>query len=165
MTVFWIRLFLNVILSVTVHELAHMLAAWWVKLQVTEVHLGIGPPVWRAGTLSVRAWPVGVGIEIPDAEMARVPARTRVISHASGPLSNLLLAAVLAPISWTGVVVNLVLGVSNLLPLPYQDGGWLFTLWRCRGDFAAEVDWHRRMARPLWAVAGVAALTVALYQA
>lgn len=165
MTVFWIRLFLNVVLSVTVHELAHLLAAWLVKLQVTEVHFGVGPAVWRVGTLSVRAWPVGMGIEIPDTAMARVPARARVISHASGPLSNLLLAAVLVPFSWTGVVVNLVLGVSNLLPLPYQDGGWLYTRWRYRGDFAAEAEWHRRMARPLWTLAGLAALAVAVFHA
>lgn len=142
-----------------VHEMGHLLAARLLGLPVTLVALGVGREIARWGRLSVRLWPLGIGVEIPDDAIARAEKWQRLITHGSGPAANLALAFLMLPLSWWGAVINAVLGAANLLPLPYQDGGWIASALLCR-DFAHEQEWQRRMARPQWFLAGLAAAVV-----
>lgn len=162
---FWTSLMLWAVLALVVHELGHILAAWRYGIRVTEIHLGVGRALGRLGPVTIRAWPLGLGVEIPDEDMASAPPRARVVVHAGGPLANLALAALLAPAAPLGTYVNVLMGASNLLPLPFQDGGWLVSLLIHPGDYGAEIRWHRRLAAPLWALGASGMVALAVWRA
>ncbi len=142
------------VLSVVVHECAHGLAALWCgdptardRGRITlnplpHVH-PIGSIVVPLALLLARA-PVVIGWARPvpiDPANFRDPRNAAVWVALAGPASNALLAilaAALAAISpaagyfaplremaVAGVVLNLALGLFNLLPIPPLDGSWV----------------------------------------
>lgn len=107
----------NAVLAVAVHEIAH---------------LGM------AGILGVQVYQVGVSWKGPFLRRAPGTDRQNVAITLAGPGANLLLAFLCVRISHGFALVNLVLGVCNLLPLPASDGQralrLLETLWQIRSD-------------------------------
>lgn len=138
--------------SIVAHEFGHAAAARAVGIRVAGVQIGTGWRVARIRRVDVRAWPIAIGIRIPDAVLARAPFGARIVVHAAGPLINLVLAGLFAisnPHS-LGAAINLALAGGNLLPLPALDGGWIVTAVAARiagQPFAAERRFHARYRR------------------
>ncbi len=118
--------------SVLLHELGHGLMAKRFGIRVVDITF----------------WPLG-GMARLQA-MPEVP-RVEALVAVAGPVVNLILAALAATVAvllkpWAGptlgvlliaaVFVNLLLGVSNLLPAFPMDGGRLLRAW-----FARSTDW------------------------
>ncbi len=83
------------------HEVAHLAVAWALKVKVHQVGLNYrGPYIRReAGT-----------------------AKQNLAITLAGPLSNLWLALLFYRLSPNFALCNLVIGVTNLLPIPASDG-------------------------------------------
>jgi Zn-dependent protease len=138
------------LLGLTVHEFAHA----WVAHRLGDPtarlqgRLTLSPLAHLDPIGTVAIFLIGFGWARPvpvDVRYFRNPRRDMILVSAAGPLSNLLLAALMAfafvIVPWsavgqewhwlvipvlemlrTGVVVNLVLMVFNLLPVPPLDG-------------------------------------------
>ena len=112
--------------SVTVHELAHAAAAHRLGFDVLEVRVGL----------------------IDSATAYEADERTahdRVLCALAGPAASLALAAALSALTWlpgvegqaasalgTAAVLNLLVAVANLVPVPGTDGGEILA--GLRGD-------------------------------
>lgn len=94
------------VISLFFHELGHICTARALGIQVKRIGIS-----WR-GPYLVRE--------------AGTPTANAIVS-AAGPLVNLLLSAILWHVWPTGALVNLVLGLANLVPTSTSDGG---RLWR-----------------------------------
>jgi len=97
------------VLSVALHEGAHLFMAWFCGLQIKR--LGVN---WK-GVYLIRE--------------AGLPVQNLQVTLA-GPLANLAIAALFwSAWPWFGLC-NLVLGLSNLLPLPGLDGHRAYAVWQ-----------------------------------
>ena len=89
-------------LLIFVHELGHLLAAWWTGIRVARFSVGFGPVLWswRRGPTEycVSAVPLG-GYVLPafesEDEFFAIPVRRRIAMWLGGPLANFIFAAVL----------------------------------------------------------------------
>lgn len=81
------------VLALAVHEAGHALAALRAGARVNEVLAGLGPVLGkrrvRGLLVSLRAFPVGAGVDIDDGEFAALPVGSRLFVLAAGPLANL----------------------------------------------------------------------------
>ena len=95
-----------ILLSLLLHEFGHWLIAMWHGVPVKKIGLNM------FGGYTVRSY-----------SNERV---TEIQSALAGPMVNLLLAMVFSSIAgepWQSVAkINLIIGVSNLLPIPPSDG-------------------------------------------
>lgn len=164
----WGQYVLLGVASIVLHELAHAAAARVAGVRVAGWQVGVGRRLARIGRLDVRAWPIAVGVRIPDARLARAPVGARVAVHAAGPAANLTLAAVFSAWDPHGLAagVNLALAGGNLLPLPALDGGWIVTAVAARiarQPFAAERRFHSRYQRLSFVLGFAVPLVVGLW--
>ncbi len=98
--------------SLLLHECGHLLVAWASGVKVREIGLCL------RGSYILR-------------EPARMPLDEAAIAL-SGPLVNIMIATALWGVPGVGhwlMIYNLVLAVSNLVPLPGTDGRRAFTAW------------------------------------
>ncbi len=123
----------HLIAGLLLHEFGHALVAQRLGLRVVDVT--IWPLVGMARIEGLGQRP---GLEAPVA--------------AAGPAVNLLLAGILAllpPGWWTpGILLNLVFGLGNLLPLYPLDGGRILRAWL--GRRSPLVDATRAAIAPTW---------------
>jgi Zn-dependent protease len=91
----------DAIISVAIHEIAHVVAAWSMGVQVHQIGI-----TWKGPFIRRDFGTTGQNLAITLA----------------GPCSNLLLALSLHPISPRFALINLVLGACNFLPFPSSDG-------------------------------------------
>lgn len=142
------------------HEAFHGIAAVLSGMSVKAIHVGMGREIRRVGPVPVlrmpvviHVWPVAIGVEIDDDALMRLPVWLRVANHMSGPMANLLLAAILWRAAPVAAIANALLFVFNALPLPRADGGWAATalLAKIRGvGMADEIRWHERAFTAAW---------------
>lgn len=98
--------------SLLLHECGHLLAARILGVKVREMGVCLRGPYIRR-------------------ESARTPLDEATIAM-SGPMMNALISAALWTVPGVGhwlAIYNLVLFISNLLPLPGSDGKRIFTAW------------------------------------
>lgn len=123
----------HLIFGLLLHEFGHALVAQRLGLRVVDVT--IWPLVGMARIEGLGERP---GLEAPVA--------------AAGPAVNLLLAGILAllPPGWwsPGILLNLVFGLGNLLPLYPLDGGRILRAWL--GRRSPLVDATRAAIPPTW---------------
>lgn len=75
------------LICVAVHEGGHALALAWHRTPAQGVHLGVGPLLWRAGTLHVHLIPLAGYVE-PPATHASARTRARMTVIIAGCLAN-----------------------------------------------------------------------------
>ena len=98
--------------SLLLHECGHLLVAWAAGVKVREI-----------------------GLCLRGSYIRREPARTpfdEVAIALSGPLVNALIAVALWGVPGVGhwlMIYNLILAISNLVPLPGTDGRRAFAAW------------------------------------
>ena len=92
--------FLDGLLVIALHEAAHIAAAWSLGIRIKR--LGVS---WK-GPYIVRECGTPLG---------------NMITTLAGPFANLLLAAVW-PVAHQFAVINLIFGISNLVPFGGTDG-------------------------------------------
>ncbi len=144
---------LPVLFAITLHEVAHGWVASWFGDQTARLagRLTLNPikHVDLVGTVIVPLFLLVLGSgmifgwakPVPvDARNLRHPRRDMIFVALAGPLSNLLMAMAWAvitklamglpawfyPIAYmgdAGIMINLVLGVLNIIPIPPMDGG------------------------------------------
>ena len=116
---------LSLPLSMMLHELGHLAAARLCGVGASELGMGFGPRLFafeiKKFRVSFRALPLGSFIRLDGASLSRRPLAERLFVHSAGALVNLLLAAVTFG-TFFGYI-NLLLGLTNLLPI-YQHDGW-----------------------------------------
>lgn len=130
-------LIIGLVIAITIHEYAHALAAD-----------KLGDPTPRAngrltlnplrhldplGTIILIFANFGWGKPVPiDPYNFRQPRRDEIIVSLAGPISNFILAIILSklaifvPLFYYFAVINLYLGIFNLLPIPPLDGSKIF---------------------------------------
>ena len=140
------------LLALSAHEWAHGYAAWRLgdttardagRLTLNPMaHFSVAGLVVVPGVLALLGSPVALGWAKPvpvDFSRTGHPRRDMAIIAAAGPICSIGIALVgslllgltgidgteglLASVVWTFVVVNLVLGIFNMLPLYPMDGG------------------------------------------
>ena len=131
------------VLAMLAHELGHYFAARKCHVPASEIGMGAGPRLCgvRLGSLqlNLRLYPIGSFVRLDGDALYSRPLSQQLFIHAGGVLMNLLLA-VLAHGTFFGYI-NLILGVTNMLPLYQQDG------WKC-GVALMRALLHRR-SRPV----------------
>jgi Zn-dependent protease len=112
------------IAAMILHEMAHVAAAMTVKVKVYQVGIHWkGPYIRRAcGT-----------------------AKQNLAITLAGPAINLLLALLLHHASPNFALCNLVIGVTNLLPIPASDGSRAIHLIRHSGGLRRMLAWASSM--------------------
>ena len=104
-----------------IHELGHLLAAWWMGIPVARFSVGFDPVLWawrKNGTeYCLSLIPLG-GYVLPkcdnEAEFLRIPVGRRIMLWLGGPAANFIFAAMLLGLadclavgfSWRGVLIH-----------------------------------------------------------
>lgn len=138
-TLEFLYLAISLIIAITIHEFFHAFAADKLGDPTPRSmgRLSLNPLVHLdpLGTLALFFVRFGWGKPVPiDSYNFKNPRRDEIIVSLSGPLSNLLLAAICAfllrfiplVIIFYLIQINLMLGIFNLLPLPPLDGSKIF---------------------------------------
>ncbi len=132
-------------LAMLVHELGHLVAARLCRVPASELGLGWGRRLWsfhwRGVEYKLHLLPIGAYVRLDVKELQRRPLSQQVFVLMAGILVNLTFA-MLAPNSIFGIM-NLLLAVTNLLPLYQQDG------WKCGMVFLRAVL-NRKSALVEW---------------
>jgi len=135
----------GLVVGVTVHETAHALTAKWLGDDTAEQRgrISLNPlkHLSLVGTLAIFLVGFGWGKPVPiNAANFRRPNLGFLISSVAGPISNLILCAAalgilyfriggLFALFFTSIfIVNAILAVINLLPIPPLDGS---RIWPC----------------------------------
>jgi membrane-associated protease RseP (regulator of RpoE activity) len=109
------------------HEVGHLVAARICGVAASELSLGLGPRICgvrlRGMTFNLRAFPVGSFVLLDGTTLRARPMPQQLFVHLGGVAANTLLFVLTfgTIMGW----LNLVLAVSNLLPIYKQDG------WKC----------------------------------
>lgn len=118
---------------VLVHELGHAVAAWAQGLEVQRIECGAGPVLLRVGVLRVRLFPLGGATAVVGGRWWQ-----QAIVGLCGPAASLAIGAVALVIDQRPIgYFSLALGLTNLLPLPWLDGGRVLSLTRKRQSLEA----------------------------
>jgi regulator of sigma E protease len=104
-----------------VHELGHLLAAWWMGIPVARFSIGFGPVLWtwrkKETDYCVSLIPLG-GYVLPncedESEFFRIPVNRRIVLWLGGPAANFVFAGFLlcsmhwlaSGFSWYGTLVQ-----------------------------------------------------------
>ncbi len=129
-------------LAILIHEMGHLVAAWWTKIPVARFSVGIGPKVWgwRRGETDywLSAIPLG-GYVLPAVEdhdeFVKIPVSRRLIFAFGGPVANILLSFVCLAIynvaqggfSLSAISVEPVVQIGNMIMAMIAAIGGLFT--------------------------------------
>ena len=119
-------------------------------------HLGVGRVLGRRGRWVIHAWPVGVGMDTGRHGFYRRGPWRRLFNHLAGPAANVATALLclafwlVRPAEWLLwlAIGQVLLAATNLLPLPFADGGWVVTalanaaIHRGRMRLPTETRWH-----------------------
>jgi Zn-dependent protease len=141
--------FIALVLAITVHEFSHGLVATWfgddLPRRVGRLTLNPLKHLDPLGTLMILVGPIGWGRPMPiNPGAMRNPNLGWAMSSLAGPVSNIIAATVaatvfglvgaslgpgVAPYFDTFILINVLLAVFNLVPLPPLDGfGFIFGL-------------------------------------
>lgn len=118
-------LILSAPLVMLIHELGHLLAARSVGVAASELSIGFGRVLvqrrLKGVRLSLRLLPLGSFVRLNGAELKSRPTHQQLLVHVGGIAANLLFFA----LSYGTIFgwANLLLAVSNMLPI-YQHDGW-----------------------------------------
>lgn len=97
-------LFIPILISVTLHEIAHITVLLFFGCRIRAINLAVGT----------------LGIAYDDA----LTKSQKILSLFAGPLANLLLAGIFILLKNTELwAINLILAIYNLLPVSNLDGG------------------------------------------
>jgi Zn-dependent protease len=144
----------SLVLSLTIHEFCHALAADKLgdPTPRSQGRLSLNPArhLDPLGTIFLVMFGFGWGKPVMfDPYNLRQPVRDAAIISAAGPLSNIVLAVILAQaMPWLPIPgeivyflirINLILAVFNLIPVHPLDGGKVLTAFLPR-DLAIEFD-------------------------
>lgn len=128
-----------------IHELGHLFAAWASRVPVSELGLGWGRKLFgfKLGKVEYKlhALPVGAYVRLSMRELQTKPLSAQVFVLMAGIIVNLL-AAFAAQGTIFGLM-NLLLAVTNLLPVYQQDG------WKC-GMVMMRALMNRKSALAEW---------------
>lgn len=78
--------------AVLAHELGHLLGAAVFGVPVRKLLLGFGPEVFRRGRLSVKALPLGGGVDLEDESWESLPPQRKAVVCLLGPFSSIAAA-------------------------------------------------------------------------
>lgn len=113
------------VVSLSLHELGHLIAARACKVGVSEAGLGWGPKIsgftLRGVTYRLRALPLGAYVRMNMRELQGRPLIQQLIVLMAGIAVN----GILGGLAWGSFfgALNIVLAVFNLFPI-YQQDGW-----------------------------------------
>lgn len=100
-----IELYLIFVLSIILHELTHMLIAFFIKAKVTSITIGA----------------MGMGIDV--AFLGKQNFSNKILFYMFGPLTNFILAYTFKDSIIEISSINFALGIFNLIPILPLDGG------------------------------------------
>lgn len=169
-------LFVALVTGAAVHEAGHYLAMRACGKRPRRWHFGAGRVLCRRGRWVIHAWPVGVAMQTGRHKFYRWSLWRRLVNHLAGPAANGLAGLLFLGLwrafsaGWLlwAALGQLVLTATNLLPLPFFDGGWVVTacvnaaLNRGRMRLPREARWHVA-ALPYGIVVAVAGLGAGLW--
>ena len=149
-------LLVALVTGTALHEAGHYAALRACGRRPRRWHLGVGPVLVRRGRWVVHAWPVGVGMDTGRAGVYRWGPWRRLFNHLAGPAANAATALLclafwlVRPAEWLLwlAIGQVLLAATNLLPLPFADGGWVVTalanaaIHRGRMRLPTETRWH-----------------------
>jgi len=127
--------FIPLVISLTLHEFAHAFTADRLGDPTPRANgrLSLNPLAHLdpLGTLMLIFAGIGWGKPVPiDPYNLSHPRRDELLISLAGPLSNLILAAILSlfhlPLFQILIIINVSLAVFNLLPIPPLDGSKIF---------------------------------------
>ena len=131
--------------AMLIHELGHLFAAWSSRVPVSELGLGWGRKLFgfKVGQVEYKlhALPVGAYVRLDMRELQTKPLSLQVFVLMAGIIVNLV-AAFAAQGTIFGLM-NLLLAVTNLLPVYQQDG------WKC-GMVLMRAVMNRKSAFAEW---------------
>lgn len=131
--------------AMLIHELGHLAAAWATRVSVSELGLGWGRKLFgfKAGAVEYKlhALPIGAYVRMDMKSLQTRPLSQQVLVLMAGIIVNLVaaFAAQGTVFGW----MNLLLAVTNLLPI-YQQDGWKCGVVLMRGAFkrkSALAEW------------------------
>lgn len=121
-------LYLGLMASITAHEMAHYVCVKRLKIFVDSFSVGVGPiifqrkPDWKTHW-TIRLLPIGGSVGFKT--YFKITPMNRVLLYGSGPMVNLMIAAILVscpPLRVEGndvgrmlILLNIFLGLSSLL--------------------------------------------------
>jgi membrane-associated protease RseP (regulator of RpoE activity) len=148
-----VNVFSSLAVSLILHEIGHFLAARMCQVPVTQAGFGCGPKLIGVRVRNVdyhlRLLPIGAYIRMDMAHFQTRPLAQKLVVLLSGIAVNLILG-VLAWGTFFGTL-NLVLAMTNLLPV-YQQDGWKTGIVICRHVFGRAnhvVEWSFTIAAGL----------------
>ena len=140
-----LNVFSSLALSLTAHEVGHVLAARICRVPVTAAGFGCGPKLIDVRIRNVeyhlRLLPLGAYIRMDIARLQTRPLVQQLVVLLAGIAVNFILG-VLAWGTFFGTL-NIVLALTNLLPV-YQQDGWKTGIVICRhllGRANQAVEW------------------------
>lgn len=139
---------LIIVVALGTHELGHVLGARLFGIEVAEVGIGLPPRIgalsWRGFQLSLNWIPLGAFVRYHEqtstptsSSLGDLPAWQRLVVTLAGPFANLGVAVIAwvveatlptgltPPFVWSLAAlafVSMVMGVTNLIPIPPLDG-------------------------------------------
>ncbi|HYE66192.1 MAG TPA: site-2 protease family protein [Pyrinomonadaceae bacterium] len=146
-------------IAMLIHELGHLAAAWACRVPASELGLGWGRKLFgfRLGAVNYKlhALPVGAYVRLDMRKLQERPLAQQAFVLLAGIIVNL--AAAIATSGTSFGMMNLLLAVTNLLPIYQQDG------WKC-GMVLVRAIMRRKSALVEWTftVAG-GGLSMALF--
>lgn len=136
---------LSILIATTIHEMGHILAAYWQRATPMRVGIGYGPVIaqwqWQGNTITLSILPIAVHVAIPgrrynDGTYRRTLGQEMTIASA-GVLTMFPLAAIAIFLSDpTLFFVTTALNLLNMLPIPGTDGWYMLLLIAARIGYA-----------------------------
>jgi regulator of sigma E protease len=110
-----VRLFLELLVVLTVHEFGHWLVAYALRMPISSMTIGVGPlmfeHLWEGMWFRFRLLPISGTVAL--CWRSKRPSRN-VAVYAAGPAANIIIAVVLF---WTELgAMSAIMAVLNLVP-------------------------------------------------